>query len=239
MLKSDHIMKNIILKIFNGDFKEGELLPGEIEIATEFNVSRTSVRTALQTIANKGVISIVPKKGSIINKIESWNWLDPEILTFFSLEGISPVLLQHLLITRLIFEPNICAISALTSTTEDLMKIEQGYLFMKQSIQENNRELFIKGDKIFHSSIVNSCRNPFLSSLDAMLSTAMSISYNRTLEQKLTDSSVAVQLHGELFEAIRKRDAHTARELAKELITNAITNILSDKELLHLINNLH
>lgn len=72
-----------------------------------------------------------------------------------------------------------------------------------------------------------------------MLSTAMSISYNRTLEQKLTDSSVAVQLHGELFEAIRKRDAHTARELAKELITNAITKILSDKELLHLINNLH
>lgn len=83
MLKSDVIMRNIILKIFHGQFGEGDLLPGEMELANEFNVSRTSIRAALQTIANKGVISIVPKRGSVINKIEQWNWLDQDILTFF------------------------------------------------------------------------------------------------------------------------------------------------------------
>ncbi|OBW91730.1 hypothetical protein QV01_06840 [Gallibacterium genomosp. 3] len=238
MLKSDVIMRNIILKIFHGQFGEGDLLPGEMELANEFNVSRTSIRAALQTIANKGVISIVPKRGSVINKIEQWNWLDQDILTFFSQEDISPSLLQHLLITRLIFEPNICAIAALSSTVQDLMLIEQGYQLMQQSVKENKRELFIEGDKIFHSAIVNSCKNPFLSSLDAMLSTAMSVSYNRTLEQELSESVTAVNVHGDLLEAIRKREAQKARDISKHLITNAVTKILPSQELYHLIENL-
>lgn len=146
--------------------------------------------------------------------------------------------MQHLLITRLIFEPNICAIAALSSTVQDLMLIEQGYQLMQQSVKENKRELFIEGDKIFHSAIVNSCKNPFLSSLDAMLSTAMSVSYNRTLEQELSESVTAVNVHGDLLEAIRKREAQKARDISKHLITNAVTKILPSQELYHLIENL-
>ncbi|MFC0322099.1 FadR/GntR family transcriptional regulator [Gallibacterium melopsittaci] len=231
-------MRNIILKIFNGQFVEGDLLPGEIELANEFNVSRTSIRAALQTIANKGVISIVPKRGSVINKIEQWNWLDQDILTFFSQEDISPTLLQHLLITRLIFEPNICAIAALSSTVQDLIQIEHGYQLMQESIKENKRDLFLEGDKIFHSAIVNSCKNPFLSSLDAMLSTAMSVSYNRTLEQELSESITAVNAHGDLLEAIRMREAQKAKDISKQLISNAVTKILPNQDLYHLIENL-
>ncbi|MFZ7200835.1 FadR/GntR family transcriptional regulator [Avibacterium avium] len=238
MKKSDIIMHHIMSEILEGKYSEGELLPGEIELSQQFNSSRTSIRAALQTIANKKVISILPKKGSIINNINQWNWLDEEILAFFSQNEISKNLLLHLLSTRLIFEPSICSMSALTSTAEDLAKIENAYLLMKNSIIENDRALFIKGDNLFHQSIMQSCRNPFLSSLDSLLSTAMSISYENTLEINLKESEQAIELHGQLLESIRKRESYTAHNISRTIIIHAIKKVLPSQDVDKLANNI-
>ncbi|WP_345790037.1 FadR/GntR family transcriptional regulator [Spirabiliibacterium mucosae] len=70
-------------RIICGQYSMAELLPSEHDLCADFGVSRTSVRSALQALANKNVITIQPKKASSINPIEEWDWLDSDILALF------------------------------------------------------------------------------------------------------------------------------------------------------------
>lgn len=233
MLKSQIIAKILIQKCFSGEFKEGDLLPGEIDLCLQFNVSRSSIRAALQILSNKGIITIAPKKGSMINKLYEWHWLDKDILCFISDSPIAPSLIKSLLTARLTFEPTICAICALSADTEDLIAIHQGYELMVKGAQENNRSLFIQGDKLFHSSITKGCKNPFLLSLDNLLSAAMLISFNQTLEIDINSNLPALTQHKHLLDAICKKEAHQAKEISKKLILKALDklNLGTDQDL--------
>ncbi|MCW9699796.1 MULTISPECIES: FadR/GntR family transcriptional regulator [unclassified Avibacterium] len=230
MLKSQVIMKALILRCLSGEFKEEELLPGEIELCRIFSASRTPVRSALQAMASKGIISIIPKKGSFVNKLDKWNWLDSEILEFIYQADIAPYFIKNLLITRLTFEPSICAISAVASDTEDLMNIHNGYLLMVKGAEQNNRDIFLEGDMLFHSSIVASCKNPFLSSMNGLLSTAMRLSFDKTLEIDIHTKLPALDKHKLLLEAIRMREPEKAKSISRDLILSAVTAIATDSD---------
>lgn len=236
MLKSESVMQVLLQRCFSGELREGHLLPGEYELCEEFGVSRSSIRSALQSLSNKGIVSILPKRGSIINPLIRWNWLDSQVLDLFMQKReIEPYLIENLLTARLIFEPNICFLSAQVSSAEDISNIYSGYKLMEDGIQANCRETFIEGDKIFHSSIVISCQNPFLSSLDAILSTAMMLSFNKTLEEDLLSKRLpALGLHGELLESIRNRHADQAKSISKRLILSSVKKVVKEREYMKL-----
>lgn len=221
-------MNQLIQRCFSGEFSEGMLLPGEFELCDKYDVSRSSVRAALQMMASKGIISIIPKKGSVVNHFNRWNWLDEQVLQFFSQEEINPIFIRNLLISRLTFEPNICAMSAAVSDTFDLIKMVEGYELMVVGAKQNKRQLFLEGDKLFHSAIILSCKNPFLSSLDHVLSTAMTLSFNKTLEIHLDGSLPALDQHKNLLEAIRNRDVERAKSISKNIILGAIQKFVVD-----------
>lgn len=238
MLKSQFIMKNLIHRCFSGEFMEGMLLPGEIELCEEFKVSRSPVRSALQAMASKGIITIIPKKGSMINKLDKWNWLDGQILDYISQEDTNPYFMKNLLIMRLTFEPNISAMSALTSDTSDLINIHSGYRLMLEGAEKNNRDIFLEGDILFHSSIVASCKNPFLSSMDSLLSTAMKLSLDKTLEIDIHSHLPALNRHKMLLEAIRCRNPDLARNISREIILSAIKRVTNDEKFEELAINI-
>ncbi|KAE9527540.1 FadR/GntR family transcriptional regulator [Testudinibacter aquarius] len=222
MSKANLIIKALTQNILSGEYPVGSILPGEMDLSHEFSVSRTSVRAALQTIANKGLISIAPKKRSVVNELESWNWLDADILNFFSKIQTNTLFVKNLLIARLTFEPSICAIAAISSNAKDLADIESGYNMMQEGADKNDRNLFLSGDTNFHRAIVRACKNPFLSSLEGMLSTAMLTSLNKTLEDHIDNTLPALKSHEKLLEAIRVRDSEKAKLISKNIILEAI-----------------
>lgn len=52
------IQQEIRGRIAGGDYPAGAQLPTEGELAAEFQVSRQSIRTAMQALVNDGVISV-------------------------------------------------------------------------------------------------------------------------------------------------------------------------------------
>ena len=71
---SESVTQHLARRIIHGDLAPGLSLPGENELATEYDVSRTSVRNALQILAAKGLITIQAKKRSTVNLREQWTW---------------------------------------------------------------------------------------------------------------------------------------------------------------------
>lgn len=54
----DRVVEEILATIESGALGEGESLPPERDLAIAFNVSRTTVRDALRTLAGLGVVAI-------------------------------------------------------------------------------------------------------------------------------------------------------------------------------------
>lgn len=55
-------------KIQNGDWKEGDIIPKEVDLSEQFGVSRPTVRHALNDLVNEGYLSRIRGKGSFVTK---------------------------------------------------------------------------------------------------------------------------------------------------------------------------
>ena len=64
----ERIYQKLRLDIYSSKIHQGAMLT-EQEIADSFNVSRTPVREALRKLEQEGLITIIPKKGSIVKQI--------------------------------------------------------------------------------------------------------------------------------------------------------------------------
>ncbi|MFV0528048.1 MAG: GntR family transcriptional regulator [Lachnospiraceae bacterium] len=61
------IHKQLRLKIFNGTFLPGEMLPSESQLCTEFHTSRETVRKGLKELESEGLIYSRPKIGYFVS----------------------------------------------------------------------------------------------------------------------------------------------------------------------------
>ncbi len=124
-------MQQIGMQIILGYYKDN-MLPGENELAQQFSASRTSIRNALQQLSSKGLISIQPKKRSVINPRDEWNFLDYDLLKWVGKAGVSPELFKQLVVLRLMFEPNASALAANFATGADLADLEKAWFLMQK-----------------------------------------------------------------------------------------------------------
>ena len=56
-----HVVHGIGLAIVSGQYPVGTMLPGDLELAEQFHVSRTVLREAMKTLSAKGMV--LPRAG--------------------------------------------------------------------------------------------------------------------------------------------------------------------------------
>ncbi|WP_192498583.1 GntR family transcriptional regulator [Ornithinimicrobium pratense] len=60
-------------RISNREIPPGAILPSEMELTTEFGVSRSVVRQALRTLADEGLIQVSPGRGAVVATHAEWH----------------------------------------------------------------------------------------------------------------------------------------------------------------------
>lgn len=63
---SNAIYDELVKRIRQGDFADGKRLPTEKELAAEFYVSRITPKRALDRLAEEGIITRIPGRGSFL-----------------------------------------------------------------------------------------------------------------------------------------------------------------------------
>ncbi len=218
---SETVTQHLAGRILRGELLPGTALPGENELATEYAVSRTSIRNALAVLAAKGLISIQAKKRSTITHRDQWSLLDLDILNWLSKGHVDAQLVEQLMITRLIFEPNVATLAAMNANGHDLAALEDALALMRRGQKEADREPFEEGDIAFHQALLRAAHNPFLLALGNALSAAMVLSFRQTLEEDVRLTKTAIDEHYRLFEAIRLRNADDARQHMRSILLHA------------------
>lgn len=218
---SESITRDLALRIIRGELAVGMPIAGENELAQQYEASRTSVRNALQVLGAKGMLLIQAKRRSIVTPREQWSFLDADVLSWLEDVGIESELVEQLMLTRLIFEPDLAAMAALNANGNDLAAIENALQAMQSGQQKGSAAQFEQGDLAFHTAVLKACHNPFLSSVGSALSAAMLLSFKQTLEEDLTLTQDAVQQHRDLFEAIRLKQVDEARQCMRHILLSA------------------
>lgn len=88
--------------ILSGTYEEGSLLPSENELCTVHNLTRPTVRHALEALVQDGFIQKKQGKGSIVRK-------PPQDIGILSISGTSSAIDKNYLQTQIIQKPTIIA----------------------------------------------------------------------------------------------------------------------------------
>lgn len=76
------IKSDLLEKINNGTYKEGDLIPTEIELSNIYNVSRPTVRQAIQLLVDDGYLEKRRKRGTMVCQKKIEQEFTQKILSF-------------------------------------------------------------------------------------------------------------------------------------------------------------
>lgn len=209
--------------IRNGNWSVGEKIPSEHEFCKALDVSRVSVRNALQQFIALGILESVHGKGTFLksaNLVELGTGKD-EIQTQESAEEI-----RALLEFRSWVEPEVCGRVAPTASPELIGKMAE-YLHVMESSKDDN-ETFVEYDIRFHLAICEETHNPVLIAI-------MSDIFEKRREvyrilRIATGYYGGIYYHSLILDAFRRQDGKQARGLMKEHLERGIMDIAIDNE---------
>lgn len=205
----EHVEEKIKKLILTDKLKVGDKLPSEKKLAEKMQVGRRSVREALQSLQNMGVIKVQHGKGSFFTGIDIESYLG-SLATFMQLRvHLEEDALFELLEVRKILEAEVASLAAQKASEEDFRVMIRNIAVQRQAIQKKDIEDFSRADLDFHSRIIKGCKNNILETIYNSFSSLMLQSRRKTnelpgvAEENLKD-------HQDIFWAIKSRNAREA-----------------------------
>jgi DNA-binding GntR family transcriptional regulator len=131
--------------ILEGIFKEGDQLT-EIDLQKQFSVSRTPIRESFRVLEKKGLVEVVPRKGTFVKR--------------FSRRDIE----EHFPV-RSVLE-GLAAKQAYPNMSADTLKMMERVLArMKTAAENEDAKNYWKQHVLFHEIFIDACGNQLLISL--------------------------------------------------------------------------
>src|ERR671924_1595680 len=117
--------------IDDGRLKAGDRLPSERELAETFRVSRSSVREAIKTLENEGLVITRPGSGTFITAVDVEALIQP----LASLLSRGKDALLDLFEMRRLVEPSIAALAAERAPSADILRLKEICTTQEQQVK--------------------------------------------------------------------------------------------------------
>jgi len=124
-IRTDSLKDIFVLRfeelILSGKYKIGQKLPSERELAFQLGVSRPVVHEGLVELASRGLVSLKPRFGAIVNDYRKEGSITLlASLIQYQKGKLEPELLESLLQMRLLLEPAFAKVAAQNRTEEQI-----------------------------------------------------------------------------------------------------------------------
>jgi len=208
---SDEIVEQIKALILNGNLKPGESLPPERTLAKSLNVSRVSLREALNTLQGMGLLEIQQGNRTCVRPITTRSIHDPLV----SFAKSSPANIMKIFEIRKYLELGIVAMAAERATKEQIVFLEKLLEEMEEDLRKNR--LGAKADHEFHTTLAEATHNEayihLVKTIYDLLQEELRIAWGGIFRKKNTRKKLFGQ-HKDILEAVKARDPERGREMA-------------------------
>lgn len=214
---STKIAEQIKTLINDGDLKPGDALPPERELVKIFNVSRASLREALNTLAGMGFLEMSQKHRTIVKSLASGRITDP--LHHLLQEDIQTVF--ELIEVRKAIESWSAYHAAIRATADDIASLEKSVESMRIKIEQGIS--VVEDDANFHLAISEATHNKIQTHLMFSIYDILKESLGKYYESiKMQD---VYEQHCKVVEAIKKRDSALASRRMHEHLDYVETSV--------------
>jgi len=210
---SEQVFKQLKDMLIYGVWKQGEKLPSENKLAEQFDVSRITVRQAIQKLSVMGLIETRFGEGSFVKVIELSDSMNALIPSMYLREQNSSTMYE-IQEFRETIEIESTRLAAQKSTKEDIKDLKNIYKDMKEC--KGDLKKFAKQDFDFHFKIGLITNNKLLIRTYKILWEVLQISMTGIIEEM--GCKDALYYHSEIIKAFEKNDGEKAAELIREHI---------------------
>lgn len=156
--RADYIIDEIKRMLFAGELQEGSKLPNQNDFAKQLGVSRLSLREAMQTLSQMGVIVEKPGVGThiIVGDPALWNM---KVEAPFLSDSQATL---ELIDARRFLETTIVGASVDRVTMEDMKKLEKDISDMNRALKRQDMAAYLKSDMAFHLHLAAASHNRYL-----------------------------------------------------------------------------
>ncbi|WP_417763683.1 pyruvate dehydrogenase complex transcriptional repressor PdhR [Shewanella sp.] len=223
---SDVIMERLEQMILEGSLKPGQKLPPERELALQFEVSRPSLREAIQKLEAKGLL-LRRQGGGTYVKEQLWKSMADPIMELMLSDPESQ---YDLLEFRHATEGMMAYFAALRGTDADMENLEN---MLEQVEQAQGIDAVATAIVNFYRAIAEASHNVAMLHLVLSLTSVLHKNVAQNLEllsHREEASSEANEHRRDLLAAIVRRDPEAAREASNEHLSYIEEVMLSVRE---------
>jgi GntR family transcriptional regulator, transcriptional repressor for pyruvate dehydrogenase complex len=204
---ANKLVREILARIFAGEYAIDSRLPPERALCDEFHISRGTVRQAWGILAELGVIEVRHGSGAYVQGLSQLgipaDYLPPEI---------AKVSLEDILCARRAIETVAAELACARISAAELKGLEKLIAQMEANI--DNLPVFLKYDMKFHEAIVRASGNcPLVTAFEAIRE------YLRYFQvftsRRAGDEHLALDHHRRILSALRQRNAKAAAQAAR------------------------
>jgi len=202
----EQIAEQIEKRILSGELQSGDRLPTERELSEQFHASRTAVREAMKTLAQRGLVDMRPGRGTIVIDGTSQAMRHSMgLMIKVGRAGSSESLVEM----REIIEPEIAALAAVRATDDQITAMREAVKLMDLHIHETNA--YIIADNDFHRALATGTQNILILSLvDSIVDL---LSEQRKLIFSTNGAPERGQIHHKrILDSVIRHDVEAARE---------------------------
>ncbi len=203
----ERVAEQIEKRILDGELRKGDRLPTERELAEQFQVSRTAVREAMKSLAQKGLINMRPGRGTIVidgAREAMQNSISLMMKLKLGEVGGSDNLVEF----RVILETEIAALAAARATEKEISAMHEAIRIMDESL--NDADAFISADNEFHEALAQATQNALILILINSIVHLLSEQRKQIFETEGGPQRGQIH-HRRILESVTRRDPEAAR----------------------------
>lgn len=209
------IQNNIIINIKDlindKNLEPGDKLPSERMLSEKFEVTRSSVREAIQKLEFYGLLKSIPQSGTFVANIGviAMNGMISDIL---SLEDPD---FKSLVETRILLELKAVKLASLRRTEQDIKDI-------KSALDAHNKKLMlgedaVQEDLLFHLAIAKASGNSTMNTFMLIITPEIITKFEKYHVCNDNDANISVrEEHTDIYNAIVDQDPTKAKEAMKK-----------------------
>lgn len=206
-------------QIISGELPAGTQLPSEPTLCEIFGVSRITMREAVKSLEEKGLVLARQGSGTTVTEEDGWTLLDPIVLAAVVRHDTQLRLLDQLVDVRARLEAPMAAQAARNATPADIAEMAALLALLDSQVEE--QEKFLETDVAFHDRIMRASGNRLSRSIVRTVHAEARTSYRYSGDPTSTECRVSNDEHRAVFEHIKNRDEAGAEQAMSQHILSA------------------
>ena len=163
MNSSSTVVTSVVEKLrqalARGQWRCGDMLPGQRELAEQLGISRPSLREAVIVLETLGLVRSLPGKGVLVLDADA---SDPG---YGSQESVAKASLADVLQLRYTLEPFIVGLVAQSASSKDIGQLRLTLMDMREALEAHDSEAGVNAYIAFHEELFALTSNPIFQSV--------------------------------------------------------------------------